>query len=314
MMRLSAATFAVFFVLVSLTGCGPVKEGDQILADAIQASNTLQTYYNDLAQISLDGWENQAVFNALLTVPAPSDQQYNERLEALRTRADAASKLSLTFQSLKTFRDPKGLTSASAAGQSLGESLKGISKIPGASKLPEDEFGKAAAGLLDIQRQQDLKRALLAMTQVEQGFLNMFEAEQRAYLSIVSDRADTGEHLVELLAQNKMLNPGSFLAGLRLGVAVTPATSDPAAAAGLAIAKISAQRQKLEWECATENTRSMLSALAAAGAAIQSGAAPNLIPLEDSTAHATACLTEHEKLVAPPASGNSNANKQPNDK
>jgi hypothetical protein len=285
--------------VIFFTGCGTVKNSDRILADAVSASSTLAAYYDDLAVIALDSWQNQGVYNALLNIPPPSGSEYNERLQDFRRRGDLAHALVLVYQHLQTLHDPKGLASVTTAGQNLGQAIRGISRIPGAANIPTDELGSAAAAVANLRRERDLKRALNSVIIVNKNLLTLFGAEERIYLNIQSDRADTAEHLLELLAQKKLVNPGSLVPGLRIGIAVSAANDEPAAAAGLAIAKITAEREKLAWACATQQADSMLTALSGLGDAIKSGATSDLNSIEESTARANTCLKEHDSITTP---------------
>jgi hypothetical protein len=287
-----------FLVLVILlSGCGTVKNADRILSDAVAGSTTLAAYYDDLAVITLDGWQNQGVYNAMLGIPAPSGEQYNERLQDFRQRADMAHTIVLVYQRLQTLHDPQGLAGVTNAGQDLGKAIKGVSVLPGVTNIPTDQLGSAAAALANLQRERDLKRALTTMAGLSRSLATMFAAEQHAYLSVQLDRTSTGVNLIPILAQKKLTNPGALLTGLHLGVNVTSASDEPGISGGLAMAKITAERAKLAWACATQNTAQVLNAIAGIGDSLNRGTTPDLASLEQGITHANTCLKEHDKLT-----------------
>ena len=288
---------ALLLIVVASGGCGTLKYSDRVLADGLAASTTLAAYYDGLAAITLDGWQNQGVYNALLGVPAPSGEQYNERLQDFRQRADVAHAVVLVYQRLQALRDPKGLSGVTSAAQDLGTAVKKITVIPGLTSVPAEQVGNAAAALVNIQRERDLKRALTAIGQVHKSLAAMFAAEERVYRSVETDRTQTGADLVALLAQKKLANPGALLSGLHLGVTVSSTSDAPGAAAGLAILRVNAERTALAWTCATQYTAQILNALAQSDDAIKSGTPPSLTSLEQATTHANTCLKEHDTLV-----------------
>ena len=287
-----------FLVLVILlSGCGTVKNADRILSDAVAGSTTLAAYYDDLAVITLDGWQNQAVYNAMLGIPAPPGEQYNERLQDFRQRADMAHTIVLVYQRLQTLHDPQGLAGVTNAGQDLGKAIKGVSVLPGVTNIPTDQLGSAAAALANLQRERDLKRALTTIAGLSRSLATMFAAEQHVYLSVQLDRTSTGVNLIPILAQKKLTNPGALLTGLHLGINVTSTSDEPGISGGLAMAKITAERAKLAWACATQNTAQVLNAIAGIGDALNRGATPDLASLEQGVTHANSCLKEHDKLT-----------------
>jgi hypothetical protein len=287
-----------FLVLVIfLSGCGMVKNADRILSDAVAGSTTLAAYYDDLAVITLDGWQNQAVYNAMLGIPAPPGEQYNERLQDFRQRADVAHTIVLVYQRLQTLHDPQGLAGVTNAGQDLGKAIKGVSVLPGVTNIPTDQLGSAAAALANLQRERDLKRALTTIAGLSRSLATMFAAEQHVYLSVQLDRTSTGVNLIPILAQKKLTNPGALLTGLHLGINVTSTSDEPGISGGLAMAKITAERAKLAWACATQNTAQVLNAIAGIGDALNRGATPDLASLEQGVTHANSCLKEHDKLT-----------------
>jgi hypothetical protein len=289
---------SLFLILaIFLCGCRQVRNADRVLSDAVAASTALAAYYDDLAEITLDGWQNQAVYNAMLGIPAPSGEQYNERLHDFRQRADVAHTTVLVYQRLQALRDPKGLAGVTSAGQELGKAIKGLSGLPGVTDIPTDELGGAAAALANLQRQRDLKRAMINMAGLSRSLAAMFGAEQRVYLSVQSDRTSTGANLIPILAKEKLTNPGTFLTRLHLGISVSSASDEPGISGGLAVARVTAERAKLAWACATQNTAHVLNAIAEVGDAVSAGTTPDLGSLEQGISNANICLKEHDSLT-----------------
>ncbi|MGO9261593.1 MAG: hypothetical protein ACLQU1_35610 [Bryobacteraceae bacterium] len=268
-----------------------------MLADANAASATLATYYEDLTTITLDGWQNQGVFNAIQGMPAPAPEQYQERVRAFQGRADLAHSLSLVYQSLQQLHNPASVGRVTTAGQNLGHSIQSLTTVPGAGKIPTDQLGSAAAFLLNLQRERDLKRALSEMASVTDGIAAIFGNEQHVYLSVSAERTGLGRTLIGELAKRKLVSPSVLLQGLHLGLPIANSTDAEAAAAGLVVAEIAAQRTNLAWQCATQDTQNMVTILAAAERAIKTGQPGQFANLEEETAQATTCVKEHDDLI-----------------
>ena len=291
--RFRCSALAITLMCLLLAGCKPTTAADQMLADASAACSTLATYYEDLATTTLDSWQNQTVYNVLLKMPAPDGKMYEERLQAFRERANLAHAAGAAYDRLKQLRDPSGLAKVKTAGNALGQTIQGIGGLPGATKPATDELGNAAALLANLQRERDLKRALKAMGDFNAGIESLFAEEKRIYLNVDNERTGTSEHLLEVLAGQKLVNPAALLQGLRVGLPVSAGTDEKAHDAGLAIAKLSVERADLGWQCATEQTAAMLSSLHG----LNRDESASLRLLEEQTTRANACLKERDDIL-----------------
>jgi hypothetical protein len=295
--RSRSRTLGCLAIVLLASGCGSVKDADQMLADASAASIALAAYYEDLTTITLDGWQNQGVFNVIGGMPAPTPGPYEERIRAFQRRAELAHSLTLVYQSLDRLRSPAGIAAVTSAGQNLGHAIQSLTSIPGAGKVPTDQLGSAAAFLLNLQRERDLKRALSEMAKVTDGIETIFSSEQHTYVSVGAERTGLGRTLLEELAKRKLVNPGALLQGLHLGLPIANSADAEASTAGLAITDIAVERTNLAWLCATQHTQNMVTILAAAERAVKTGQSGQFANLEQETSQATACIKEHDDLV-----------------
>jgi len=185
---------STWLLLLLLAGCGQVKNSDRLLSDALSAGNAIAAYYDDTARVALERWQAQSVYNAYLQLDPPDGKKYNESLLAVRTRADLAPALVTACQKLQPLPNPNGVARLIIAGQDLGKAVSGIPELPGAIATATGELGSASEALATLERERDLKRALVAATKLFVGFSAMFVAEAPTYRHAGSVGLQTVSH------------------------------------------------------------------------------------------------------------------------
>jgi hypothetical protein len=263
------------------------------------SANAVASSYDVLTGITLDSWRDQAAYDALRDVPASAtlDQAYEKRIQALERRAGLARQLAALYTVMTKSGDAAGLKNISTAGAALGTSLQGLPSLPGATNLEPDAFGQAAQFFVDLKRRKDLLRGLKGMQTVLTGMQAVFERESPAYARFSKERNETAAHLLALLSEKKIVNPGALLKTLPLGVTISARSDEQARAAGLAIAKIDVFRATFSWDCATRESALVLAGLSDGQKQAVAGTSPDLRDLRRHIGSANGCLAEYKQIA-----------------
>jgi hypothetical protein len=293
---MAKGTRLVILLAVLVAGCAHRTQTDQFIVAGRAAGAELQSYYERLADTTLDAWQYQTAFDTLqgISTNQETERLFAERLAALRDRATMAARLGGFYEAVGRLRDPKISQPAVTASQNLAKSLGGLPGLPGGAALGGG-LGEAANLLTGIGRAHSFRQANAAVTKALEGIRDLFAREREAYLSINRDRDQTRHELLASLARRKMVNTAGLLDKLRLGVTwINPSENEAARALALNVDRISAQRSSVAWSCATEETAGLLALLVAGHEGFAEGAAPDSIPLERAEARAGACLATHK--------------------
>jgi hypothetical protein len=284
-----ATTIAAFLGLAFLAGCGDHGRTDELITAGKAASTNLASYYDHLGTITTEWWGYQTAFNTLqdVTTTPELERAMNDRLAALRTRSTMASRLADVYDAVGRLNKPSSTQAAVAAAQGLGKAMSSVPKIPGSADLAGG-FGQAADVLMGLKRSKDVNTSNKALTDAVSGIKDAFAADQATYEAFVRDHNKTKAALLESLAKHKLVNTSPLLEQLKLGVPWATSDQDTTRTLALTIANNNDGRIAAAWSCATSETLTMLNALLAAHQDLAQ--IPSPLPLERSTARATACL------------------------
>lgn len=285
-------------LLLLVAGCHERSDLDRLTGDGASGAALLAQYYERLGAITVDAWMNQAAYLALVGAPIGDATQraFQQRIEALASRATLAHALADTYAALAKLRAPSGLDNVDKAGANLGSAVKGMKSLPGASSLDTAEAGKAARDLGDWKRKSDSRKALAALQTVLAQTSGVFATEQSAYLEIETDRDGTAGRLLDYLVEKKMAKAGALVKNLHIGVPLDGVPEDQAHDMGLAVAHVAVYRETRLWQCATEETAALLTGLVQQQQSLLQSDAVGLSVIEENIARAKSCLTQHQAL------------------
>jgi hypothetical protein len=285
-------SIAAVLLLAPLIACGDHGRTDELVAAGKTASTHLAAYYDQLTRTTMDWWEYQTAYNTLQEIPPSQELEptMTERLSALRARATLAARLADVYDSVSQLRNPKSTQPAVTAAQNLGKALSSVPKLPGGDL--GSGLGQAANFLMGLKRDRDFAAANKGVTDAVTRITELFTHEQNTYEAFVRDRDKTRSALVQSLARKKLVNTSPLLEHLRLGVKWTTADPEATRALALNIDTNSAQRIESSWSCATDETATMLTLLAAAHEQLNTRTIPAPGALQRATARASVCLTE----------------------
>jgi hypothetical protein len=282
-----------------LTCCGGGSGLDDVFAAGADSTNAVALYYDALAGLTLDSWRESAAYGVLRGEPltAKENTNYEVRMTALKHRADLAHRLATLYQTMTKSRDAAGLTNVTSAGEQLGKSLAGVPNLPGADNIDAGAFGEAAAFLVDLKRQKDLRRGLKALNEVAGGLKTVFDRESPEYKRLSKERDRTAENLLRALSEKNAADPGALLKELPLGVPIAAVSTEEGRKAGLAIAGVDVFRARFAWECVTAENAEILAGWIAVQKQAASGSSPDARPLRGHIARANGCMAEYKDIA-----------------
>jgi hypothetical protein len=301
-----ACVALVFMVLLATGGCNDQTLAADLLAQGTTSASLLRAYYESLEQTVLDSWEFEAAYSKLTGVPFEKGEEapYQARLAALHARTGLARELAAVYTAAAQLRSGSD-EQARCAAQQLGQALKTVPKLPTAGIDPAEPLGQAAETLLGFVRTRDLKAANRSLVQVLDGLATLYTQEAPVYNTVTAEREQSGLHLLEVLAGQKMVSLTPLLQDLasRVGAPWNEATSLPTQSieTGLSIARVRARRAEMLAACASDETGGMLRELAARHRELAGGASGSLRTLSDATDRAKGCLQQRAQLFAPRA-------------
>jgi hypothetical protein len=288
--------------LLPTSGCKDQTPAADLLSQGATAATSLRAYYESLEQTVLDSWEFEAAFSNVTGVSfgAKEESTYQDRISSLHARTVMARELADLYGAASQLRGGSDAEARSAAEQ-LGETLKGIPKLPLAGIDPAEPLGKAAETLLGFARTRDLKTANRSLVTVLDGMSALYSKETPAYRTLSAEREQSALHVLETLSGLKMVSVTPLLHDLaaRLGAPWNDAGGGQpqAVSTGLAIARIRARRAELLTARATDETGAMLGELAARHRGLIRGNVGSLKALREATEQASTCLQQRAELL-----------------
>jgi hypothetical protein len=288
-----------------LCGCKDTPPDADLLTQGGQAAAVVRSYYEALQQTVLDSWEFETAFSSLTGVAFGESEQtgYANRIAALAARATVAQRLEDVYSAAMQLRSGSD-AQATAAAEGLGNALKAVPKYPSSGIDPSAVLGQATDALLGFLRNRSLANSNRVLTSLLEGIRTLFTDEAAAYQSILSEREQSGQHLLEILERQKMVTATPPLHDLaaRLGVSWNDAgTAQPQAEAlALALTTVQEKRAELLDACATTETGILLGELAARHQDLVAGRGVNLDNLRRTTAAANTCLQQRVQIPKQP--------------
>lgn len=217
-------------VITFLCGCRVHDDAKQLAVAGSESTRALAGYYDTLVQDTVDTWELEAIFRGTANPPIPfstaEQRLYQERIDALSTRAQLARDFSACYASIEQLAEADSTTTISQAYTHTTPQLQELPALPGSRVTPETLL--VLKGLADWKQTSDLRKAnALALQQVK-GLSTLFNEERAAYQLIGTERHDVVSAVGRRLLEQKKLNGRELLERIPVLVGLPWANGQPA--------------------------------------------------------------------------------------
>jgi hypothetical protein len=254
-------TLCIFLTtsLVLSSGCGD-RAGAADLANAgATTANALASYYNSLAQDSIDSWEMEAFYDSIQGIPFDQNSQklYQDRIDALNHRAQMATDLASLYGALTQLSSYDASGQVSGAADRLSKQLTSIPVLSGSGVNPASLIGSVAGDLADWKQSKDLRKGSRIIAEALEKIERLFQSEAKLYKSIARERGLSVANVLEYMIQNKMVTTTPLLQQVpqSLGLTLTTIPTDDKTTNGvIQLARVRLQRLALLSASAADTT------------------------------------------------------------
>jgi hypothetical protein len=225
-------TLCIFLTasLVLSSGCGDRAGAADLANVGATTANALASYYNSLAQDSIDSWEMEAFYDSIQGIPFDQNSQklYQDRIDALNHRAQMATDLASLYGALTQLSSYDASGQVSGAADRLSKQLTSIPVLSGSGVNPASLIGSVAGDLADWKQSKDLRKGSRIISETLEKIEKLFQSEAKLYKSIARERGLSVANVIEYMIQNKMVTTTPLLQQVpqSLGLTLTTIPTD----------------------------------------------------------------------------------------